>query len=87
MSRKEMIEILIEDRICEWVYARCDDELREAIEFGLLGLDRLTDSELKDQIEDLGEDTVRELKEMIITEGEEGKDQNCHIALGSNPFE
>ncbi len=56
MTRNEIIELLIEDRINEWVHARCDEGLEEILYSGWKGFDDYTDQELQEAFEYLCED-------------------------------
>ena len=47
MTRREMIEVLIEDRLTEWVFARNYDGLEEILWDGWKGYGGYTDEELK----------------------------------------
>lgn len=65
MTREEKIEILIEDRFWEWIYARCIDGLEDALHEGLKGFDDYTDEELDDALDELGDEKKEEIKGMI----------------------
>lgn len=52
MIREKMIEVLIENRLTEWVFAGCTDSLEELLMFGWKGYEDYTDEELKEAIED-----------------------------------
>lgn len=56
MTREEMIEILIKDRIGDWVDARNSDGLEFILAHGWKGWDDYTDVELEECIEELCED-------------------------------
>lgn len=62
MNRQEMIEILIEDRFEDWIYARNTDGLEDTLRYGWKGLDDCTDKELKEALEDVD---IKECKELI----------------------
>lgn len=64
MDREEMIEILIQDRIWDWVYAQNTDGLREALRVGYEGWENYTTQELSDAIERIS-DKVDMIKEML----------------------
>jgi hypothetical protein len=53
MTREEIIELLIEDRINEWVHARCYDGLKEILYAGWTGYTSYTDQELQEAFMDL----------------------------------
>lgn len=65
MSREQMIELLIEDRMLEWVYAGNDDGLRETLSTGFVGFENYSDKELKEALERLGDGMVEELQGMV----------------------
>jgi len=67
MTREEKIEILIRDRIWEWVDAHNTDSLEEWLANGFKGFDNLTDQELDESIEEI-KDKVEEIKEMLANE-------------------
>lgn len=67
MSRKEMIELLIEDRIWEWVYAGDHEGLREMLTTGFVGFDNYTDKKLKKTLSEFDYFRIKELKEMVET--------------------
>lgn len=56
MTRDEMIELLIEDRINEWVHARMHEGLEEVLFSGWKGYDEYTDEELDEAFELLVEE-------------------------------
>ena len=47
MKREEMIDLIIEDRINEWVHARCYEGLEEILYVGWTGYTSYTDQELQ----------------------------------------
>ncbi len=51
MTRQEMIDVLIEDRLTEWVFAGNYNSLEYALCDGWKGYDEYTDAELKKEIE------------------------------------
>lgn len=53
MTREVMINLLIEDRINEWVYARCYDGLEEILYVGWTGYTSYTDQELQEAFMEL----------------------------------
>lgn len=67
MTRQEKIEILIRDRIWDWVDAHNIDSLAEWLTIGFKGFDNFTDQELDEAIEEI-EDKVEEIKEMLVNE-------------------
>ena len=60
MTREEMIEILIEDRINDWVRASNTDGLEEILVVGWEGYENYTFHELQEAIEALCEDNFDE---------------------------
>lgn len=50
-TREQMIDLLIKDKIWDWIFARNDDELIHMLEFGFGGYSNFTDKELKEKIE------------------------------------
>lgn len=75
MSREEMIEILIEDRLWDWVYARNSDGLEDWLRMGFKGFDDLTNKELKCAFSELEEQgRVGEVKKMLKRKYLESKD-------------
>ncbi len=64
MTRKEKIDILIEGRLWEWVYAHCLDGLEEALLTGFKGYENCTDEELDDSLEEI-EHNIEEIKQML----------------------
>lgn len=51
MTREEMIEVLIEDRLSEWVFASCYETLEELLWAGFKGYGEYTNDELLEEIE------------------------------------
>lgn len=51
MSREEMIEVLIQDRLNDWVFASNCDGLEDVLWEGWKGYGKYTDNELKEEIE------------------------------------
>lgn len=67
MSREEMIKILIEDKMWEWVYARNYDGLEDWLREGF---DDWANTELKCAINELEEQgTIGEIKKMLKMKG------------------
>lgn len=64
MTREEKIQILIEDRFWDWVYARNYDGLEEMLQIGFKGYDEFTDQELDDALEEI-EEKIEEIKGML----------------------
>lgn len=67
-----MIEILIKDRVGDWVHAMNHDGLEEVLAFGWKGFDDYTDQELQEAIDELVEDnfdkkTAEKIKKEKIT--------------------
>lgn len=60
MTRNEMINALIEDRLTDWVYARNTDGLEEILLTGWKGYEDYTDLELKEAFEELDSGTNKE---------------------------
>lgn len=56
MNREEMIDILIQDRINEWVHAKCHETLEEFLYIGWKGYEDYSNEELYDAFEELCED-------------------------------
>lgn len=67
MTREEKIEILIRDRIWEWVDSSNSDSLEEWLAIGFKGFDNFTDQELDEAIEEI-QDKVEQIKEMLANE-------------------
>ncbi len=62
LTREEMIEILIQDRFEDWIYASNTDTLEEALWDGWKGYGEYTNKELKDEIEmQFEQDRIEEL--------------------------
>ena len=59
MTRDEMIEILIEDRLSEWVYAQMTDGFVDMLRRGWKGYDEYTDKELQDLLNSYEFDSKR----------------------------
>ncbi len=60
MTRDEMIDVLIEDRITDWVYAQNTDGLEEMLFCcNWKAYDNYTDDELKEALEFLDEDQIK----------------------------
>lgn len=68
MSRNEMIELLVIDLICNWVFARNYDSLKEVLCFGWKGYHDYTDEELKEAIEEFDDEQIRDIKDAIEAE-------------------
>lgn len=66
MTREEKIEILIEDKFWEWIYARNTDGLEDWLHIGFKGFDDFTDQELDDALDNIGEEKIEEIKGMIV---------------------
>ncbi len=64
LTRQEMIEILIEDRMWDWVYARNYEGLKDMLTIGFNGFENYTDDELKEEIGWI-EGKIGEIKEML----------------------
>ncbi len=65
MTREEKIEILIEDRMWDWVYARNYDGLEECLTVGFKGYENFSDEELDGMLEEI-KDKIEEIKAMLI---------------------
>lgn len=65
MTKEEKIEILIEDKFWEWIYARCTDSLEDLLHEGFKGFDNYTDQELDDALDEIGEEKIEEIKGMV----------------------
>lgn len=65
MKRSEMIDILIEDRMAEWVYARNYDGLKEMLYMGFYGFEGYSNKELKRAIDDLDKEEVKKIKKNL----------------------
>ena len=46
-EREQIIERLVEDRFCDWVWARNYEGLEDALRLGIKGFENYTDKELK----------------------------------------
>lgn len=75
MTRKEMIELLIQARIWECIYARNYDGLKEILLTGFVGLENFTDDELQKMLSEFDGDTIQELKEMVAEEKNREKEE------------
>lgn len=53
MTREEMIDILIKDRINEWVHAKCHEGLEEVLHVGWKGYENWSDKDVMDAFLDL----------------------------------
>lgn len=62
MTREQLIEILIQDRLTCYVYARNTDMLRELLIYGFKGFDSYTHQELLEEVEDTAEYQERNKK-------------------------
>ncbi len=62
MTRDEIIDLLIEDRINEWIHAAMHEGLKEALYVGWKGFDDYTDQELYDEFEELVEENFDDVK-------------------------
>ena len=69
MTKEEKIEILIMDRIWDWVYARNSNTLEDWLAYGFKGYDNYTDAELDESLEEI-EDKVEEIQAMIAKKNE-----------------
>lgn len=69
MTREEKIEILIMDRVCDWVYASNSDTLEDWLRYGFKGYDNLTDAELDELLEEI-KDNIEEIQSMIARKNE-----------------
>ena len=76
MTRDEMIEVLIEDKFSEWIYAGCTDSLEEMLLFGWKGLEDYTDQELKETIEEMF--TQKQVKEYLESSNQR-RERNAKI--------
>lgn len=64
MTREEKIEILIEDRIWEWVYAYCLNGLKDMLRVGFKGFDNYTNKELDEALGEI-KDRIGEIKRLL----------------------
>ena len=90
MTRDEMIEILIEDRLTDWVFAHNYEGLEEVLWEGWKGYGKYTDAELKEEIEmHLGQDDIEELQNQIKWRKEEDRKREEDEKKGiiKDPFE
>lgn len=62
MKRDEIIDFLIEDKINEWVHARCYEGLEIILYDGWMGFGDYTDEELREAFGDLDEDNFDKAK-------------------------
>lgn len=60
MNRNEIISLLIEDRIGDWVHAHNTDGLEEVLVLGWKGYENYTNQELQEAFEELIEDNFDE---------------------------
>lgn len=74
-----MIEILIKDKVWEWVYAQMTECLEDTLYFGFPGFNSYSDAELKEAIEFLGNEQIKEIEEMIKQDEEKSR-----IAIPNN---
>lgn len=65
MKRNEIIEILIEDRIWDWVYAGNSEGLEEVLYAGFTGFKDYSDKELEQSINDIDKETLKEIMKML----------------------
>ncbi len=72
MTREEKIDILIRDRIWEWVDAHNTNLLEEWLIIGFKGYENLTDEELDESIEEIN-DKVEEIQTMLAEEENENE--------------
>lgn len=64
MTRDEMINVLIEHKITDWVYCGMTDMLEEFLLFcAWKPLDSYTDKELTNEVESFGEEQIKEYLE------------------------
>ncbi len=80
MKRQQMIEILIENRFGEWIYARCTDSLEEVLRIGWRGFDEYTNRELKEALEDVD---IKECQKLIEQGHRRGGDFDGMEKIGS----
>lgn len=69
MTREEKIEILIMDRIWDWVYASNSDTLEDWLAYGFKGYDNYSDAELDKALEEI-DDKIEEIQAMIAKKNE-----------------
>lgn len=85
-----MIEVLIEDRLHDWVFARNYDGLEDILWEGWKGYGKYTDAELKEEIEmRLEPDYIKHLLASVEWRKEEAKKREDDVKKGiyKSPFE
>jgi len=90
MTREEMIEILIEDRLTDWVFAHNYYELEILLWEGWKGYSQYSDEELLEEIEmHLGQNDIEELQNQIkLRKGEYRKrEEDEKKGIIKDPFE
>jgi len=68
MTKNEMIDLLIMDRICDWIFARNYDPLKDILLEGFKGYEEYTNEELKDAVENFDDEELEDLKGMLKLE-------------------
>lgn len=80
MTRDEMINILVEDKLTDWIYARNTEGLTWVLEMGWKGFEDYTNKELKEMIEHMfDEEQVRDLLESSAKRLEEEQNPNRKV--------
>lgn len=89
MTRRKMIEILIEDRLTEWVFAGNYDGLEEFLWDGWKGYGEYTDKELKKELERFEKDDIEKLLGQIEWRKEEDRkrEEDEKKGIYKDPFE
>lgn len=67
MTREEIIDLLIEDCINEWVHAHCYDGLEDVLYFGWKGFNDYTDQELEEVFLELLDENFDKEKAMKVS--------------------
>lgn len=78
MTRQEMVDILVEDRFWDWIYARNTDGLDEVLRVGWKGFDEYSNKELAEALEEVD---VEECKKLIEFRTERGGEDFAEIDI------
>ena len=84
MTRDQIIQILVEERLTEWVYANNTVPLDDILYYGCKSYDNYTDDELKKEIDEFDEEMIKEYQ-LSIERRLTAERENKGVA-NSNPF-
>lgn len=70
-----MIEKLVEDRFCDWVWARGYSGLEDALRMGLKGFEEYTDDELKEAVDELVPESYKGFHHREIAHNRESENE------------